>query len=234
MLELKDLRVSYGNIKAVRGVSLRVEKGETVALIGANGAGKTTVLKAVSGLLASEGGDILLGGVSIVRLPADRIVSFGLRHVPEGRQVFSSLTVWENLRLGAYALRDGREIARRADEVFTLFPVLAGRRKQLAGTLSGGEQQMLAIGRGLIGKPEILLLDEPSLGLSPVLVQQVFSALESLKQQGVTMLLVEQNAFEALRLSDRAYILETGQVVHRGVSSTLACDPLVKKAYLGG
>ncbi len=234
MLELKELSVSYGSIRAVRGVSLRVGKGETVALIGANGAGKTTVLKAVSGLLAPAGGDILLKGVSIAGKPADWIVSQGLRHVPEGRQLFSGMTVWENLRLGAYSLRNSQELSRRMEEVFGLFPALSSRRKQLAGTLSGGEQQMLAIGRGLIGRPDLLLLDEPSLGLSPVLTRQVFETLEGLKARGVTMLLVEQNAFEALRLADRAFILETGQVALSGESGKLACDPLVKKAYLGG
>ncbi len=221
MLELKELSVSYGSIRAVRGASLRVRSGEIVALIGANGAGKSTVLQAISGLLRPAGGDILLDGRSIAGLPANRIVELGVIHVPEGRQIFSGMTVVENLRLGAYALRDGREIVRRMDAVFSLFPLIAQRGKQLAGTLSGGEQQMLAIGRGLMADPKVLLLDEPSLGLSPLLTQQVFGVLGGLRQKGITMLLVEQNACEALEISDRAYVLETGAVAMSGASRDL-------------
>jgi branched-chain amino acid transport system ATP-binding protein len=233
VLELKELSVSYGSIRAVRGASLRVNSGEIVALIGANGAGKSTVLQAISGLLRPAGGDILLDGRSIAGLPANRIVELGVIHVPEGRQIFSGMTVVENLRLGAYALRDGREIERRMDAVFSLFPLIAQRGKQLAGTLSGGEQQMLAIGRGLMADPKVLLLDEPSLGLSPLLTQQVFGVLGGLRQKGITMLLVEQNACEALEISDRAYVLETGAVAMSGASRDLVDDPHVKTAYLG-
>ena len=233
MLELKELSVSYGSIRAVRGASLAVRDGEIVALIGANGAGKSTILKAISGLLKPCGGDILLDGRSIAGLPADRIVELGVIHVPEGRQIFSGMTVLENLRLGAYALRDRTEIERRMEVAFSMFPVIAQRRRQLAGTLSGGEQQMLAIGRGLMAQPKVLLLDEPSLGLSPLLTQQVFSVLANLRQSGTTMLLVEQNACEALEISDRAYVLETGVVAMEGPSRALVDDPHVKTAYLG-
>ena len=233
MLELKELSVSYGSIRAVRGASLSVKDGEIVALIGANGAGKSTILKAISGLMKPSGGQILLDGKPIGALPAEKIVELGVIHVPEGRQIFSSMTVTENLRLGAYALRDQTEIARRMEEAFQLFPVIRERRKQLAGTLSGGEQQMLAIGRGLMANPKLLLLDEPSLGLSPLLTQQVFDVLKNLRKRGTTMLLVEQNACEALEISDRAYVLETGVVALEGPSRDLLDNPHVKTAYLG-
>ncbi len=233
MLELKELNVSYGSIRAVRGASLTVKDGEIVALIGANGAGKSTILQAISGLLKPGGGDILLDGKSIAGLPAERIVELGVIHVPEGRQIFGSMTVLENLRLGAYSIRDKAELEKRMEVAFSLFPVIAQRRKQLAGTLSGGEQQMLAIGRGLMADPKVLLLDEPSLGLSPLLTQQVFDVLGSLRQKGITMLLVEQNACEALEISDRAYVLETGVVAMSGASRDLKDDPHVKTAYLG-
>jgi branched-chain amino acid transport system ATP-binding protein len=233
VLELKELNVSYGSIRAVRGASLTVSGGEIVALIGANGAGKSTILKAISGLMKPSGGAILLDGKPIGALPAEKIVELGVIHVPEGRQIFSSMTVTENLRLGAYALRDQVEIARRMEEAFQLFPVIRERRKQLAGTLSGGEQQMLAIGRGLMAKPKLLLLDEPSLGLSPLLTQQVFDVLGNLRKRGTTMLLVEQNACEALEISDRAYVLETGTVTLEGPSRELLDNPHVKTAYLG-
>jgi len=233
VLELRELSVSYGNIRAVRGASLSVSRGEIVALIGANGAGKSTILQAISGLLAPSGGDILLEGRSIAGLPADKIVDLGVIHVPEGRQIFPGMTVMENLRLGAYSVRDKAELAKRMEAAFSLFPVIAQRRKQLAGTLSGGEQQMLAIGRGLMANPKVLLLDEPSLGLSPLLTQQVFDVLGGLKSKGITMLLVEQNACEALEISDRAYVLETGVVAMRGPSCDLKDHPHVKTAYLG-
>ena len=233
MLEIKDISVSYGSIRAIRGVSLFIGEGETVALIGANGAGKTTILQTVSGLLHPVAGDILLGGISIADKPADRIAAMGLSHVPEGRQVFAGMTVFENLRLGAYFIKDKKELADRMDSVFALFPVIAQRQRQLAGTLSGGEQQMLAIGRGMMSKPKVLLLDEPSLGLSPVLTEQVFGVLADLRKQAVTMLLVEQNAYEALEISDRTYILENGLVTKSGDSKTLIDDPQVKEAYLG-
>ncbi len=233
MLELRELSVSYGSIRAVRGASLTVRDGEIVALIGANGAGKSTILQAISGLLKPAGGEILLDGAPIIALPAEKIVDLGVIHVPEGRQIFSGMTVIENLRLGAYAIRDRAEIERRMEVAFSLFPVIRERRGQLAGTLSGGEQQMLAIGRGLMAKPKVLLLDEPSLGLSPLLTQQVFDVLASLRKSGTTMLLVEQNAYEALEISDRAYVLETGVVAMEGVSRDLLDDPHVKTAYLG-
>ena len=233
MLELKELSVSYGSIRAVRGASLSVSRGEIVALIGANGAGKSTLLQAISGLLKPSGGDILLEGRSIAGLSAERIVDLGVIHVPEGRQIFSGMTVMENLRLGAYSIRDKAEIERRMEVALSMFPVIAQRSKQLAGTLSGGEQQMLAIGRGLMANPKVLLLDEPSLGLSPLLTQQVFDVLGGLKKKGITMLLVEQNACEALEISDRAYVLETGVVAMTGPSCDLQDHPHVKTAYLG-
>jgi branched-chain amino acid transport system ATP-binding protein len=233
VLELKELNVSYGSIRAVRGASLTVKDGEIVALIGANGAGKSTILQAISGLLKPGGGEILLDGKSIAGLPAEQIVELGVIHVPEGRQIFGSMTVLENLSLGAYSIRDKAELEKRMEVAFSLFPVIAQRRKQLAGTLSGGEQQMLAIGRGLMAEPKVLLLDEPSLGLSPLLTQQVFDVLGSLRQKGITMLLVEQNACEALEISDRAYVLETGVVAMTGLSCDLQDHPHVKTAYLG-
>ena len=233
MLELKDVSVSYGSIRAVRSASLTVRDGEIVALIGANGAGKSTILQAVSGLLKISGGDISLDGNSIAGLPTNRIVELGVIQVPEGRQIFGGMTVIENLRLGAYMIRDRAELERRMEIAFSLFPVISQRRRQLAGTLSGGEQQMLAIGRGLMADPKVLLLDEPSLGLSPLLTRQVFEVLGALRGKGITMLLVEQNACEALEISDRAYVLETGAVAMSGPSRDLADDPHVKTAYLG-
>ena len=233
MLELRDIHVAYSGIRAVKGVSLRVDSGELVALIGANGAGKSTLLRSISGLVRPVQGSIFLDGKDITRAETDAIVSAGLVQVPEGRQIFSRMTVEENLRLGAFQLRDGKEYKRRAESVFALFSLLRGRRNQLAGTLSGGEQQMLAIGRALMAAPRILLLDEPSLGLSPIVTQTVFEVLSNLRKDGMTMLLVEQNAFEALEISDRAYILETGTVSMEGASQKLIHDPGVKKAYLG-
>ena len=234
MLEVKDLVVRYGGITAVDGVSLRVEEHETVALIGANGAGKTTTLHTISGLLKAASGQILFQGEDITKTPAERIVSQGIVQVPEGRQVFAKLTVEENLRLGAYLRKDKAGIARTHEKVMNLFPILGERRRQPAGTLSGGEQQMLAIGRALMSAPKVLLLDEPSMGLSPLMTQQVFDVLLELKKQGMTILLVEQNAYEALTISDRAYIMETGNITLEGRSSELIDDPRVKDAYLGG
>ncbi len=233
MLELRELSVSYGSIRAVRDASLTVKDGEIVALIGANGAGKSTILQAISGLLKPQSGDILLDGASIAGVSAERIVEKGVIQVPEGRQIFSGMTVLENLRLGAYLVHDKAELEKRMEAALALFPVIAQRRRQLAGTLSGGEQQMLAIGRGLMANPRVLLLDEPSLGLSPLLTQQVFDVLGSLREKGITMLLVEQNACEALEISDRAYVLETGTVAMSGASRFLKDDPHVKTAYLG-
>lgn len=234
MLELKDLVVRYGGITAVNGVSLQVEEHETVALIGANGAGKTTTLHTISGLLKPASGQVLFGGEDITKSPAERIVARGIVQVPEGRQVFAKLTVEENLRLGAYLRKDKAGIAESYEKAMALFPILKERRRQPAGTLSGGEQQMLAIGRALMSAPQVLLLDEPSMGLSPLMTQQVFDVLQALKKQGMTILLVEQNAYEALTISDRAYIMETGSITLEGRSSELIDDPRVKDAYLGG
>ena len=234
MLKIQNLTVRYGGITAVDGISMQIKAHETVALIGANGAGKTTTLHAVSGLLKAAGGSIEFGGTDITKMPADQIVARGVIQVPEGRQVFAKLTIEENLRLGAYLQKDKAKVKENYEKAMTLFPILRERRKQAAGTLSGGEQQMLAIGRALMGDPKLLLLDEPSMGLSPLMTQQVFSVLEELKESGMTILLVEQNAFEALTISDRAYIMESGNITLEGRSSELIDDPRVKDAYLGG
>ena len=234
MLKISNLVVKYGGIVAVDGVSLHVGQGELVALIGANGAGKTTTLHTVSGLLKAAQGEIYFRGENITKLPAETIVARGLVQVPEGRQVFARLTVEENLKMGAYLQRDRAAIRRNYERALEMFPILKQRRRQAAGTLSGGEQQMLAIGRALLSNPQMLLLDEPSMGLSPLMTQLVFDALRSLKAEGMTILLVEQNAYEALDISDRAYIMETGNVIMEGRSSELISDPRVRDAYLGG
>ena len=234
MLQIQDLTVRYGGITAVDGITMDIQEHETVALIGANGAGKTTTLHAVSGLLKAAGGSIVFDGTDITKIPAEQIVSRGVIQVPEGRQVFAKLTIEENLRLGAYLQKDKAKIKENYEKAMTLFPILRERRKQAAGTLSGGEQQMLAIGRALMGNPRLLLLDEPSMGLSPLMTQQVFDVLSELKAGGMTILLVEQNAYEALTLSDRAYIMESGNITLEGRSSELIDDPRVKDAYLGG
>ena len=234
MLEIRDMSFSYGEIRAVKGISMTIERGELVTLIGSNGAGKTTILNLISGLLLPSGGPVQFEGIDSTRLPAYRRVAMGLLHVPEGRQIFARMTVEENLRLGGYLVRDGREYRRRVERVMALFPLLAERRRQGAGSLSGGEQQMLAIARALIGEPKLLLLDEPSLGLAPIMTEQVFTVIGSLKQQGITMLLVEQNAAEALRISDRAYLLETGVINLSGKSADFINNPEIQKAYLGG
>jgi branched-chain amino acid transport system ATP-binding protein len=234
MLEIQDVSFSYGTIRALHGIVMRIAKGELVTLIGSNGAGKTTMLNLISGLLIPSQGHIFFDKIDVTAIPAYQHVAWGLIHVPEGRQIFAKMTIEENLRLGGYLVRNAGEYKRRLDEVMTLFPWLAERRKQNAGSLSGGEQQMLAIARSLIGKPKLLLLDEPSLGLSPVMTQQVFGVIKNLKNQGITMLLVEQNAYEALQISDRAYILETGAVVMEGISREFINNPEIKKAYLGG
>ena len=233
MLQVNNLVVRYGGITAVDGISLQIDQHETVALIGANGAGKTTTLHAISGLLKAAGGQILFQGEDITKTPAEAVVARGVIQVPEGRQVFSKLTIEENLKLGAYLQKDKEKIRDTYEKVMTLFPILRERR-QAAGTLSGGEQQMLAIGRALMSAPKLLLLDEPSMGLSPLMTQQVFDVLLALKKQGMTILLVEQNAYEALTISDRAYIMETGNITLEGRSSELIDDPRVKDAYLGG
>ncbi len=234
MLEIKDLNVFYGAIHALKGVNLSVGEGELVSLIGANGAGKTTTLHAISGLIPSApGSSIMLDGSDLRRTPANRIISIGLAHVPEGRHVFARMTVEENLRMGAYIVRDSKKIASNLDMVYSHFPRLKERRKQLAGTLSGGEQQMLATGRALMTNPKILLMDEPSMGLSPLLVKEIFAIISELHKSGITILLVEQNAKMALAVADRAYVLETGQISMSGKARDLAEDDRVRKAYLG-
>jgi branched-chain amino acid transport system ATP-binding protein len=235
MLQVSDLTVSYGAVAAVSGVSLRVEAGAIVTLIGGNGAGKTTTLRALSGLLRPQRGRILFLGEDISALPAHRIVARGLCHVPEGRMVFANLTVEENLAMGAYLQTDRKVVEKNRDYVFRLFPRLQERLAQAAGTLSGGEQQMLAIGRALMGSPKFLMLDEPSLGLAPRLISLIFEKIvEISRQHGVTILLVEQNAHLALEISDYAYVLETGRVALEGPSRELRDHPLLKAAYLGG
>ncbi|MBP7142672.1 MAG: ABC transporter ATP-binding protein [Opitutaceae bacterium] len=235
MLSVTNLTVSYGAITALSGISFTIPKGEIVTLVGGNGAGKTTTLRTISGLLRPKAGNITFAGEDITGQPAHRIVARGLCHVPEGRMVFSNLTVGENLAMGAYLLRDRQRIERNRDYVFTTFPRLGERIKQLAGTLSGGEQQMLAIGRALMGDPKLLMLDEPSLGIAPRLIGTIFEKIQEINRtQGITILLVEQNANLALEVSNHAYVLETGRVVMEGVSSTLKNDPQLKATYLGG
>ena len=233
MLEIKDLHVFYGAIHALKGVSLTVADGELVSLIGANGAGKTTTLHAISGLLPAASGSILLDGTDLQKVPANTIIGLGMAHVPEGRHVFARMTVEENLRMGAYILRDQKQIAENLERVYGHFPRLKERRRQLAGTLSGGEQQMLATGRALMTNPKIVLMDEPSMGLSPLLVKEIFSIIQELHKSGITILLVEQNAKMALAVSDRAYVLETGTISMEGPAAELAADDRVRKAYLG-
>jgi branched-chain amino acid transport system ATP-binding protein len=232
LLEVRDLRVAYGQIEAVRGISFAVEAGQVVALIGSNGAGKTTTLRTLSGLLRPAGGDVLLDGERIEHLRAHEIVALGVAHAPEGRRLFPRMTVRENLDLGAYRRRDG-EIEADVGNVYELFPILAERRAQAAGTLSGGEQQMLAIGRALMSRPRLLMLDEPSMGLSPLVMRTIFSTLAELKQRGTTLLLVEQNAQAALALADSGHVLETGRIVLSGSAADLLGDENVRKAYLG-
>src|SRR5476649_1012744 len=235
MLEIKNLQVSYGAITALHGVSLSVPDGKIVTLIGANGAGKTTTLKTISGLLKPKSGEIFYDGKNIAGLPPHEIVKRGLSHVPEGRMIFANLTVDENLAMGAYLQRDKQRIAANRDYVFGIFPRLAERLRQSAGTLSGGEQQMLAIGRALMGSPKFLMLDEPSLGLAPRLVGAIFEKIQEInRSHGLTILLVEQNARLALEVSSHAHVLETGRVVMSGPSAELRSDPRLKAAYLGG
>ncbi len=237
LLEVRNVDTYYGNIHALRGVSLEVDRGEIVTVIGANGAGKTTLLNTISGVLHAGSGELLLDGQRITRLSPDKVVRLGISQVPERRQVFSTLNVMDNLLLGAYLRhrRDPREeIQKDLDFVFNLFPVLKERQRQTGGTLSGGEQQMLALGRGLMAKPKILLLDEPSLGLAPLLVREIFRVAGELRDHGTTILLVEQNARAALKLADRGYVMETGRVVLEGRSEDLLADERVQEAYLGG
>jgi branched-chain amino acid transport system ATP-binding protein len=232
VLEVANLRSAYGRIEVLKGIDLAVQVGEIVALVGSNGAGKTTLLRALSGVQPISSGEIRFKGQRIDRLPPHQRVELGITQSPEGRQVFGPLTVEDNLRLGAYRRRD-KEIDQDRDRVFAMFPTLAEKRNLLAGGLSGGQQQMLAIGRALMGRPKLLLLDEPSLGLSPLLVDQILDAIVSLKKDGITVLLVEQNASAALAIADRGYVLETGKVAYSGAGSALLSDPQVKAAYLG-
>ncbi len=234
MLKIENLNVRYGVIEAIKGVSFEINQGEIVALIGANGAGKTTILHTISGLLKPSEGAIYLEGKDITKIPADKIVSMGLAQVPERRRVFAEQTVEENLQLGAFTRKDKAGVQQDLEMIYTRFPRLKERRKQLAGTLSGGEQQMLAMGRALMAKPKILLLDEPSMGLAPLLVREIFSIIQDIKNQGTTVLLVEQNAKMALGIADRAYVLETGEIVLTGTGQELANSEEIKKAYLGG
>ena len=233
MLEIKDLEVSYGMIAAIKGVSFEVNEGEVIALIGANGAGKTTILHTITGLIKAKAGSIVFDGHDLTKTPAHKIVELGMAHVPEGRRIFSQLTVLENLKLGAYTRKDKDGIAEDLETVYSRFPRLAERKKQIAGTLSGGEQQMLAMGRALMSKPRIIVMDEPSMGLSPILVSEIFDIIQSINSTGVTVLLVEQNAKQALSIADRAYVLETGRISLSGNADELINDESVKKAYLG-
>ncbi|MFB7943983.1 ABC transporter ATP-binding protein [Kitasatospora phosalacinea] len=233
LLEVEDLRVAYGKIEAVKGVSFTVEQGEVTTLIGTNGAGKTTTLRTLSGLLRPTSGKVLFDGRAIDTVPAHRIVALGLAHSPEGRHIFPRMTIEENLLLGAFLRRDAAGIAADVDRACTLFPILAERRKQAAGTLSGGEQQMLAMGRALMSRPKLLMLDEPSMGLSPLMMQKIMATIVELKAAGTTILLVEQNAQAALSLSDRAYVMTTGKITLSGTGAELLHDESVRRQYLG-
>ncbi len=233
LLKVNDMNVYYGAIHALKGVSFEVNEGEIVTLIGANGAGKSTTLKTISGILRSKTGSIGFEGEDITKLPPHKLPSLGVAHVPEGRRIFQQLTVKENLEMGAYT-RPASEIKPSIEDVFKRFPRLEERKNQVAGTLSGGEQQMLAMGRALMCRPKLMMLDEPSMGLSPLLVQQIFDIIKELNEQGTTILLVEQNAKMALSIADRAYVLETGKIVMQGDAKAMLSDESVKKAYLGG
>ena len=233
MLEVKDLEVYYGVIQAIKGISFEVNKGEVIALIGANGAGKTTTLHTITGLISPKKGHVIFEGKDITKVPAHKIVSMGMAHVPEGPRVFAELSVYENLRMGAYTRKDKPEIEESLADVYKRFPRLEERKNQMAGTLSGGEQQMLAMGRALMSKPKIILMDEPSMGLSPILVNEIFDIIRAVSESGTTVLLVEQNAKKALAIADRAYVLETGKIVLEGNAKDLLEDDSIKKAYLG-
>ena len=233
MLEVKNLKVAYGRVRAVKGISFSVEQGQVVTLVGTNGAGKTTTLKTISGLLHPESGEIWFEGQRIDTTPAHEVVTMGLAHSPEGRRIFPRLSVEENLTLGAFARRDRAGIAKDMDRAFELFPILKERRSQPAGTFSGGEQQMLAIGRAMMSRPKLLMLDEPSMGLSPLMMQRIMHTIKELQAEGVTILLVEQNAQAALSLADHGYVLEVGKIVLDGTGRALLTDENVRKAYLG-
>ena len=233
LLEIRDIEVFYGVIQAIKGISFDVNEGEVIALIGANGAGKTTILHTITGLLQPKNGSIVFDGKDITKVPAHKIVSMGMAHVPEGRRVFSQLSVYENLKMGAYTRKDKAEIEESLEMVYGKFPRLEERKNQLAGTLSGGEQQMLAMGRALMSHPKIVLMDEPSMGLSPIFVEEIFKIIEEVSASGTTVLLVEQNAKKALGIANRAYVLETGNIVLDGDATELMNNETVKKAYLG-
>lgn len=234
LLEVKDLSVYYGMICALKGISFEVNQGEIVTLIGANGAGKTTTMQSIMGLIPSRSGSVVYDGHDITKTPAHSIVHLGMTQVPEGRRVFQELTVYENLLMGAYIEKDSKKVKAAIEEIYDRFPRLGERKNQIAGTLSGGEQQMLAMGRALMSKPKLLMLDEPSMGLSPLLVDQVFSIIQEIHKSGTTVLLVEQNANKSLAISDRAYVLETGKIVLAGTGKELLASEEIKKAYLGG
>ncbi len=234
MLKIENLKVNYGMIEAVKGIDFEVNDGEIVALIGANGAGKTTTMHTISGLIRPSSGRIMLDGRDISRLPAHKILKMGITQCPEGRRIFAQTTILEHLDLGAYTRKDRDEVEKDLKNVFSLFPILEERKNQLAGTLSGGEQQMLAMGRALMARPKIMLLDEPSMGLSPLLVKEIFNIIRDINAQGVTVLLVEQNAKMALGIADKAYVLETGKIVMSGTGEQLLNSEDIKKAYLGG
>lgn len=233
MLEVKNLEVYYGVIQAIKGISFEVNEGEVIALIGANGAGKTTTLQTITGMLKPAAGEIFFEGQDIVKVPGHKIVSMGMAHIPEGRRVFAQLSVYENLKLGAYTRKDKQEIEQTLERVYQSFPRLRERKNQMAGTLSGGEQQMLAMGRALMSKPKMILMDEPSMGLSPILVEEIFGIIREISAGGTTVLLVEQNAKKALAIADRAYVLETGNIVLSGDADDMMNNESVKKAYLG-
>lgn len=234
LLEVRDIQVFYGVIQALKGITIEVNEGEIVALIGANGAGKSTTMQSIMGLIHPKSGEIYYNGERIDKMPTHQIVKMGMTEVPEGRHIFQELTVMENIMLGAYTIKDREQKKQDLDKVFSLFPRLQERKNQVAGTLSGGEQQMLAISRALMSKPKLLLLDEPSMGLSPILVDEVFDIIKEIHKQGTTILLVEQNAEKALKIADKAYVLETGNITLSGTGKELRNNDLVIKAYLGG
>lgn len=234
MLEVQSLEVCYGVIRAIKGISFEVNQGEIVTLIGANGAGKTTTMQSVVGLIPKKSGTVMFDGHDITKTPCHKIVHLGMTQVPEGRRIFQELSVYENLLMGAYSMKDQSSFKNDLDAIYTRFPRLAERKNQIAGTLSGGEQQMLAMGRAIMSHPKLLMLDEPSMGLSPLLVDQVFEIIKDINKDGTTILLVEQNAGKSLAISDRAYVLENGEIVLTGTGNELASSEMVKKAYLGG
>ena len=233
MLKVDNIQVYYGMINAIKGVSFEVNEGEVIALIGANGAGKTTILHTITGLISPKSGSVIFEGKDLTKTPAHKIVYLGMAHVPEGRRVFQQLTVLDNLKLGAFSMTDKKKIEENLEYVYRHFPRLEERKNQIAGTLSGGEQQMLAMGRALMSNPKIILMDEPSMGLSPLLVNEIFKIIEEVSKEGTTVLLVEQNAKKALSIADRAYVLETGNIVMEGKASDLLSDPRIRAAYLG-